>query len=1011
MTDRKRGAKSTIKIILLVFVAVSVLVVVPNIPKSYAHAFVIGSNPAPATSLSTPPSQVEVDFVDPIDMRYSQIKVMDSNGKAVNNNDWHFITADHEKTVVTLPPIPNGIYTVYTKVLDAADGHTTTNAFVFAVGEPVPQNLLNAKTNVSFSDIVSIPNAIARYPSLVGQIIVVGAAFSSFWLWTPVSRIPALRDAFVSTRVQIDKKMTKIVLIGSIVILGGDFAMIAAVAISINAGFLDAISTTFGNTWVIRMVLSSALFGVALVAYIKQKQSNTILPKSQVAALFGIGIAVLATTTLISHGAASGKILPPILDFAHNVVASLWIGSVIYLAFVVMPRLKQIQDYRAGVSILSLAIPRFSTIVVALLGIVVMTGPTLLYVLENNLSLTLASIYGEILIVKLSLAGAMIGLGAFNQSIIYRKALNAISILSPDVHNTTIPISQDGSSNSDGSKKSILEQFNKSIKIEAMIGFALIASIAVLVDSGLPGIQFQDELVQQQQQIPHVYAFTTPIASSSQFTETGFTDTGDKIVLSINPFYSGNNNVTLSFFDPNGNPLTNINYTTITLDQIDKGIGPLVVGFNPIEPLANGNNGKEISPGVFSFNTTAFAIPGHWNAQVEGVTTQAGALDAVASFDDLYVKPNLDQMQANITEYKMPDSKALPLYPLYDNIRNVVWVGDSAIGSGRLWEFDITSKHYTEHKINGTNIITASIMDFNNNIWFIDSISKILGYYEPDNETQQLYKVPSNDTISGLAIDNSGNLWMTSSSTNQLVEFDIPTKTFHSINLPTNSTPLGISIDQSTNQIWIAESSSGKIANVDPSQNYKITEFGPTNGTLSTPTAILFDSVTGKVFVSEHDGKAVSAFDPLTKTFQRYNTDQNGLPFGMAFDANHDLWLAQHTLDKIEVIDPRTGQTNEFSIPTSSSFTQWVTADSQGDIILAEQRANALGILTTSIKPGFVENTEQANTSLGVPLWFSYADVVGPAIAGGLISVAFFYSKSVIDIRNSTIRIKKNFSQ
>ncbi|MDE1867374.1 MAG: hypothetical protein KGI08_06665, partial [Thaumarchaeota archaeon] len=137
--------------------------------------------------------------------------------------------------------------------------------------------------------------------------------------------------------------------------------------------------------------------------------------------------------------------------------------------------------------------------------------------------------------------------------------------------------------------------------------------------------------------------------------------------------------------------------------------------------------------------------------------------------------------------------------------------------------------------------------------------------------------------------------------------------------------------------------------------------------------------------------------------------DPHALPFGMVFDANHDLWVAQHTLDKITVIDPRTGQTNESSIPTSSSFTQWVTLDSQGDIILAEQRTGALGILTTSLKPGFVENTEQGNTSLGVPLGFSYADVVGPAIAGGLISVAFFYSKSVIDMRNSTIQVKKNY--
>jgi copper transport protein len=995
---RKRKVKSSLKLIMLIFVSLSILVVVPNIPKSYAHAFVIYSNPAPSTSVNTPPSQIEIDFVDPIDMRYSVIKVLDSNGKSVQNNDWHFTSPDHEKTVVTLPSIPNGIYTVYTKVLDAADGHTTTNAFVFAVGVPVPASLLNAKTNVSFTDIVSIQDTVARYPSLVGQIIVVGTAFSSLWLWRPISRISGLKNAFESTRVKIDTAMTKIVLIGSIIILGGDFAMITAAAYSINAGLLEAINTSFGNMWLIRLTLSAALFGVALITYLKQKKSNIILPKSQVATLFGIGIAVLTTTTLISHGAASGKILPPIFDFVHNVVASLWIGSVIYLAFVLTPRLKEIQDRRASVSVLSLIIPRFSTVVIALLGIVVITGPSLLYSLENNLSITLASIYGEILIIKLSLAGTMIGLGAFNQRIIQKKAISTIQIFSTDVRSGTLPSEYNSHDNSE--RKSILSQFDKSIKIEAIIGFVLIASIAFLVDSGTPGIQFQNELVAQQQQIPHVYAFTAPLdLFQNKFIETSITDTGNKIVLSFDPFYAGTNNVTISFLDQNNNPI-NINSTKIILNQVDKGIGPLEV-----------DNAQQIAPGVFSVNTAAFAISGHWQAQVEGITTQSGELNVVTTFDDLYVKPNLNQLQANITEYKMPDSKAMPLYPIYDTIRNVIWVGDSAINSGRMWEFDLNSKQYTEHKINGTNIITSAAMDFNNNIWYIDPISKILGYYEPDSGKNQKYPIPNNGTVSGLAIDGSDNPWLTVSSTGQVLKFDVSTKTFHSINLYSSSVPLGISIDQSSGQIWVAESSSGKIANIDPTQNYKISEYTPFNRTLASPTAILFDSVTGKVFVSEHDGKAVSVFDPLVQTFQKYDTDTQGLPFGMAFDANHDLWLAQHTLNKISVIDPRTGKNAEFDIPTQSSFTQWVTTDSQGDIILAEQRANALGVLTSSLRPGFVENTEQANTSLGVPLGFSYTDLAGPSIAGGLIAVAFIYSKSAIDLGNSIRQVKKSYDK
>ena len=151
-------SKPSNKIILSIFVSLFVLTIISGIPKSYEHAFVIDSTPAPASSVNTVPAQIEIEFVDPIDLRYSQIKVLDSNGKTIQNNDWHFTNNEHTKTAVSLPPdTPNGIYTVYTKVLDATDGHTTTNAFVFAIGQPIPQNLLNAKTNISFADMYQSP--------------------------------------------------------------------------------------------------------------------------------------------------------------------------------------------------------------------------------------------------------------------------------------------------------------------------------------------------------------------------------------------------------------------------------------------------------------------------------------------------------------------------------------------------------------------------------------------------------------------------------------------------------------------------------------------------------------------------------------------------------------------------------------------------------------------------------------------------------------------------------------
>ena len=117
--------------------------------------------------------------------------------------------------------------------------------------------------------------------------------------------------------------------------------------------------------------------------------------------------------------------LPIAIDFIHNLAASLWIGGVIYLAFLVAPKLRQAITLEENVkaSVLSILIPRFSTVPVTILGVIVVTGPFLLYFIESNLDLTLASLYGKWLIIKLSLATIMIAIGAYNQRIIQRDAL------------------------------------------------------------------------------------------------------------------------------------------------------------------------------------------------------------------------------------------------------------------------------------------------------------------------------------------------------------------------------------------------------------------------------------------------------------------------------------------------------------------------------------------------------------------------------------------------------------
>jgi copper transport protein len=396
---------------------------------------------------------------------------------------------------------------------------------------------------------------------------------------------------------------------------------------------------------------------------------------------------------------------------------------------------------------------------------------------------------------------------------------------------------------------------------------------------------------------------------------------------------------------------------------------------------------------------------------------------------DLFVKPKMDQLNFNVHEYKIPQNSSQPLYPLYDKNTNSIWIGDTAIDSGRIWQYNLSSSKYTEHKIAGASIITVMAFDSHHQLWFVDPIMKNLGQFDPYTGKSKIFRLPTQGVASGITVnENDNSVWITAPVDNKVIRFDPQTKNFTAFTLPTaNSQPFGIITDQMTGQIWIAEGI-GKIANIDPSNKYKINEYAPAgeqnnnNPGLKSPTALLADPTTGVIYISQHEGHTVTAFNPLLRTFKDFPPlDPNGLPFGMAIDSSyHNLWVAEHTINKIAVIDPRTGASKEVAIPNQSPIVQWIAADSKGNVWLAEQRGNSLASISSTPKLGQPASTanpaaagpnqnNNVNNNNMLPsfsrLGLSYAAVVGPSIVAGIILSAIFYTKSIIDLKQSIIQV------
>ncbi len=107
-----------------------------SIPFAAAHPFTEETIPSLTSISSTGVTKVIVFFSEPVELDFSQLKVLDSNGIQIDNKDTSYYEGE-DSLIVTTPPLEDGVYTVTTKVLSKIDGHLVPDAFLFTVGNVI----------------------------------------------------------------------------------------------------------------------------------------------------------------------------------------------------------------------------------------------------------------------------------------------------------------------------------------------------------------------------------------------------------------------------------------------------------------------------------------------------------------------------------------------------------------------------------------------------------------------------------------------------------------------------------------------------------------------------------------------------------------------------------------------------------------------------------------------------------------------------------------------------------
>ena len=910
-------------------------------PLAYGHPFLLDSEPSQGQNVAVGTTQIITHYSEAVEINFSELKIYDSNGNQVDNRDTAYYNAE-SSLVITTSPLEDGVYTIASKVLSKVDGHLVHAAIIFGVGDvQIDASLFESQEQ---SETTFIPESIARFPGLVGQTIVLGGIIASIVIWSTGQT--RFKEQIALIESSFKAKFSKVIGFGIIAVFASNFIMLGVQTWRLETSPLDVIQTTFGHTWLTRMILTIILIGIWF--WIERK--NQVSIKTQLPMLV-FALALIATTTMMGHGASTELVPPIILDYVHNLLSSIWIGGVIFLGFVVLPSITKLDGTVRDKITISL-IPRFSAMIIISLGILIITGPTLLWFLDSNVSSLTDSTYGKLIMLKIAIASVMIAFGGFYQ-------IRFIQQAKKDLKST-----------------SVFKKLKRPLRFEAGLGIALLAVVALLVNSSLPAGEIQSVSAEQ--------GMTG--YESSLFSENARFD------VIVAPVGIGVNQINVIVSGLDDQPLSDISSLKIKVSNPSRSIASIEA-----EVTENKISGQDIFTKYSAEPTFSFA--GIWQIELEAQRTE-NANESVLF--DVRIKPALSDMRTEVTEYEIPADDTAPLYPVYDG-KNI-WISDAQ--KPRLWKFSIDDEKFTPYTFSGLTTIFMD-MDKDGKIWFTDTPNSKIGNFDPKTEEFEIIPLPQFTLVNqrsiptSVAIDHDNDVWVAIMDQSILLEYDQETKKFDIHNtLTPDAGPTAIVID-SSNNVWFAESLVGNLGMID-GQTKQITEFTPTEGSLAEPFALMIDKQEN-IWIAEHLGPSITKFNPILESFDKVNIpNSESLPFGMVLDKYDNIWAAQHVVDSLIVHDPYNNRISEVIIPTEGSFTQFVTADDNGDIWFVEQRGAKIGKVSISSVPGQTTILQESPT-----FEIKYVEIVAPLVSAGIIVTALFYVKSIRDKRKIDEMINK----
>ena len=419
-----------------------------------AHNSQESSVPAEGEVLGVSPTEWRVTFASPVplDSATGELVLFDSSRVDLGAP----VHGESDRTIVfALPPNVTGAVTARWRLV-GVDGHVITGRVSFTVatpGTPIDQLTTTPPGSAAVASSEGTPEPVRyslRLLNYLFLIVVGGLIFADIFVAQGTALLPASR---------------RIVTVGSVGLVGIPILQGLIYTADLRgtsvagapAGIFEALGTTPGAMYFTRAAAA------AVIAFLLTKGTqNPTAEGSRDEELRQILLAVggfmyLLTLSYVGH--SRSQRLPWMgipVDMAHTAAATVWLGGLTVLVFIVIPTVSTEQGVRAFL--------RFSPVARAAVITLAATGVLQTARLHDGLSSLFGSSHGRLLLLKIVLVVGMLRFAAINQRVL-----------------------RDSARLTRGTPAEQRRRLTRASVVEAGIGLAVVVVTAALVSASLGG--------------------------------------------------------------------------------------------------------------------------------------------------------------------------------------------------------------------------------------------------------------------------------------------------------------------------------------------------------------------------------------------------------------------------------------------------------------------------------------------------------------------------------------------